>query len=407
MQHVSLTPFGRQPVTPALLAARQQGTGTPALPRIDKWSLFNDLRTARARFGITDRDLSVLYALLTFLPAKVLEDGAALVVFPSNASLSDRAHGMAESTLRRHLAALVGAGLIQRQDSPNGKRYARRDAGGSLAQAYGFDLRPLLVQAQAIASVAAEVTTEVEALHLAREALVLRLRDCAKLLAHGRDAALPGNWDRQEARLLPLRAALRRKLNAETLDALTAEAADILRALCAMLDFATEETAGTAAHFGRHHTGSKPDSSDLEPCQETAMAEPDAPEPQRPEALGVASVADHRTVPQLPFHLVVKACPDLVPYAQGRLSGWRDLVATAAQVRGMMGISSSAWEEAMHVMGAEVAAITVAAMLQRFDRIANPGGYLRALSAKAATGRFSPGPMVMALLQVPPVARKS
>jgi len=137
------------------------------------------------------------------------------------------------------------------------------------------------------------------------------------------------------------------------------------------------------------------------------MAEPDAPEPQRPEALGVASVADHRTVPQLPFHLVVKACPDLVPYAQGRLSGWRDLVATAAQVRGMMGISSSAWEEAMHVMGAEVAAITVAAMLQRFDRIANPGGYLRALSAKAATGRFSPGPMVMALLQVPPVARKS
>lgn len=407
MQHVSLTPFGRQPVTSALLAARQHGSGTPALPRIDKWSLFNDLRTARARFGITDRDLSVLYALLTFLPAKVLEDGAALVVFPSNASLSDRAHGMAESTLRRHLAALVGAGLIQRQDSPNGKRYARRDAGGSLAQAYGFDLRPLLVQAQAIASLAAEVTAKAEGLRLAREALVLRLRDCAKLLAHGRDAALPGNWDRQEARLLPLRAALRRKLSAETLDALTAEAVDILRALCAMLDFATEETVGTAAHSGRHLTMTNPDSSDLEPCQETAMAEPKAPEPQRTDALGVASAADDRTVPQLPFHLVVKACPDLVPYAQGRLSGWRDLVATAGHVRGMMGISASAWEEAMHVMGAEVAAITVAAMLQRFDRIANPGGYLRALSAKAATGGFSPGPMVMALLQVPLPSGKS
>lgn len=53
----------------------------------------------------------------------------------------------------------------------------------------------------------------------------------------------------------------------------------------------------------------------------------------------------------------------------------------------------------MHVMGPEVAAVTVAAMLQRFDRIANPGGYLRALSAKAASGGFSPGPMVMALLQ--------
>jgi len=147
MQHVSLMPFGRQPVTSALLAARRSGAGAPALPRIDKWSLFGDLRTARHGFGVTDRDLSVRYALLTFPPPKTLEDGAALVVFPSNASLSDRAHGMAESTLRRHLAALVGAGLIWRQDSPNGKRYARRDAGGSLAQAFGFDLRPLLVRA--------------------------------------------------------------------------------------------------------------------------------------------------------------------------------------------------------------------------------------------------------------------
>ncbi len=56
MQHVSLTPFGRQPMTPALLAARQSGAGAPALPRIDKWSLFNDLRTARTVFGVTDRD---------------------------------------------------------------------------------------------------------------------------------------------------------------------------------------------------------------------------------------------------------------------------------------------------------------------------------------------------------------
>jgi replication initiation protein RepC len=180
---------------------------------------------------------------------------------------------------------------------------------------------------------------------------------------------------------------------------MAAEAGDILRAICAMLDLPAKEMHGSAAHSGRHHTNSNADSSDLEPCREPAMAEPAAPDADRPAADVVASSPDRRTVPQLPFHLVVKACPDLVPYARGRLSGWRDLVATAAQVRGMMGISPSAWEEAMHVMGPEVAAVTVAAMLQRFDRIANPGGYLRALSAKAASGGFSPGPMVMALLQ--------
>ncbi|MBD3666239.1 replication initiation protein RepC [Sulfitobacter aestuariivivens] len=36
--------------------------------------------------------------------------------------------------------------------------------------------------------------------------------------------------------------------------------------------------------------------------------------------------------------------------------------------------------------------------LQRFTAIQSHGGYLRALSQKAEEGAFSPGPMVMALL---------
>lgn len=391
MHHVSLTPFGRQPVTPALLAARQQDSGTPALPRIDKWSLFNDLRRARKGFGLTDRDLSVLYALLTFLPAKSLDDGAGLVVFPSNASLSDRAHGMAESTLRRHLAALVGAGLIRRQDSPNGKRYARRDRSGQLSHAYGFDLRPLLVQADRIAALAAEVMAVQEALHLARETLVLRLRDCAKLLAHARDTATPGPWDRLSDRLQPLRTALRRKLDAAAIDALNAQAADILRAISDQLALATEETAGSAAHFGRHHTNSNKDSSDSESRDEAAMDEP-SPPPSDGDPGG------NRAGPSLSLNLVVRACPDILPYAQGALRSWRDLIATASVLRGMMGISAETWTHAQRAMGAESAAIVVAAILQNFGRIANPGGYLRALATKATQGRFSTTPMILSML---------
>ena len=391
MQHVSLTPFGRQPVTPGLLAARQQADAPPALPRVDKWAIFNAVREARVPLGVTDRDLSVLYALLTFLPAKALEEDAALVVFPSNAALSDRAHGMAESTLRRHLAALVAAGLICRQDSPNGKRYAARDGSGGLAVAFGFDLRPLLARANEISCRAAEVTEATTALRRSREALVLRLRDAAKLLAYGREAGLPGDWPAIEARLLPLRAALRRKMQAGQVAGLLDQAGDILRILSAMLSFSTEETVGSAAHSGRHHTNSNPDSSDFEPCPEKGRAvEPDSP---LPEAEGCAQ-------PQLPLYLVVKACPDIEPYAKGNLTSWRELIATAADLRGMMGISPSAWEEARHVMGDATAAVVIAAMLQRFASIQNPGGYLRALTAKAATGGFSPGPMVMALLNI-------
>ena len=53
---------------------------------------------------------------------------------------------MSEPTLRRHLAALVEAGLIIRRDSPNGKRYARR-VDEEVAQAFGFDLAPLVARA--------------------------------------------------------------------------------------------------------------------------------------------------------------------------------------------------------------------------------------------------------------------
>nr|WP_318246011.1 replication initiation protein RepC [Seohaeicola saemankumensis] len=47
----------------------------------------------------------------------------------------------------------------------------------------------------------------------------------------------------------------------------------------------------------------------------------------------------------------------------------------------------------------EAASATVAAILQRVDEIRTPGGYLRALTAKARHNGFSPAPMILALLQ--------
>ena len=77
---------------------------------------------------------------------------------------------------------------------------------------------------------------------------------------------------------------------------------------------------------------------------------------------------------------------------------WPDLVATASRVRQMMGISLSAWEDAVAAMGPAAAAVTLVAILQRFQAIRNPGGYLRALTLRAVEGRFWPGPMIRALL---------
>jgi replication initiation protein RepC len=176
---------------------------------------------------------------------------------------------------------------------------------------------------------------------------------------------------------------------------MVAEAGDILAQITHTLSSFSEEMHGTAAHFGRHHTNSNQDSTDFEPCLETGRAaDREALDPDPDQAVS----PEDRTLPTPPLYLIVKACPDIQPYAKGDLTTWRELVATAAFLRGMMGISLSAWEEACHVMGAETAATVVVAMLQKIGSITNPGGYLRALSAKAALGGFLPGPMIMALL---------
>lgn len=72
---------------------------------------------------------------------------------------------------------------------------------------------------------------------------------------------------------------------------------------------------------------------------------------------------------------------------------------TAAQVRGYLGVSPSAYEDACHVMGQEIAAVVIACILERAKHINSAGGYLRVLTEKARAGEFSVGPMLMAALK--------
>ena len=94
-------------------------------------------------------------------------------------------------------------------------------------------------------------------------------------------------------------------------------------------------------------------------------------------------------------------------YDRRGVQSWRDLVATAELVRGMLGISASAWGSARDVMGEHSAAIAVAGILQRAEAIKSPGGYLRGLTEKSRAGEFSAWPMMMALLRAQSPSSKS
>jgi len=392
---------------------------TPACA-VNKWRAFRHLCLAKADFELSDRTLVVLEALLTFHPETVLAAGAGnIVVFPSNRRLSFRARGMAASTLRRHLAALVDRGLIFRRDSSNGKRFARRNARGGIEEAFGFDLSLFVARAEEFEQ-AAEAT-EARRLRMARmkQSITITRRDIAKMIAAGVEGSVCADWPALHRRLQGIVVPAPRTQALEALELALGELTRLASECLALLEAAIpgaalspvqdaneiQVSASTSAPVPEEAmplergNGNEP----VVPTSASAGSQDDVTGPRPDDEGGRAPVETSSTAPpasgisRVPLALVVAACPAICDYARGGIRTIGDLCATADLVRSLLGVTLDAWAEASRVMGREGAAIVIAAILQRGDAIKSPGGYLRSLARRTASGRFSVWPMLLAL----------
>jgi replication initiation protein RepC len=446
--HIATTSFGRRPATLGQIAAQLQvkraveeagkpGSNAPAA--VNKWQVCRTLTEIRERLGVSDRSLSVLNALLTFHPETALSlskprtaapertfeeggEGASpscdLVVFPSNRQLGQRAHGMAPATLWRHLTTLVQAGLIIRRDSPNGKRYARKDASGQerFSDAFGFDLAPLVARAPEFEAMAEEVRAAQRKRYLTKERISLMRRDVSKSIALGLDESLPGEWESYRQRAMALMTPLRRIRDDRDLEALAADLTALRTEIAKTLESCINVQNSTCNdhHSEEHQSNSNTNSnSDLEPASKEEGAKVEA----------FAGNASEIEVKTYPLGLVMEACPDVREYAPGgRVKTWSEFLAAASAVRPMIGISPNAWQEAQNVLGHVETHVVVATILQRSihsseaevvpgpapgskvvvvngsPAIQSAGGYLRALTEKARAGEFAIGHVLMALI---------
>ena len=108
---------------------------------------------------------------------------------------------MAPATLRRHLAVLVDAGIVVRRDSPNGKRYARKNNEGAIEKAFGFDLLPFVARAEEFERLADEIRTERRVVQDLRERITIARRDIGKMIETALEESVPGRLEGQGARL--------------------------------------------------------------------------------------------------------------------------------------------------------------------------------------------------------------
>jgi replication initiation protein RepC len=397
MEYTPISPF-MGPISHAHLRVIERPEASVPGKPVNKWELFRELSKAQAAFGVTERDLTVLQGLLSFFPDDALGGNAEMVVFPSNKTVCERLNGMPCSTMRRHLSRLVEAGLLLRRDSPNGKRYARKH--GDERVTFGFDLSPLYCRAEEIARAAEAVREAEDRVRRLREVVSLMRRDLAALAEFGEEM-LPGLglWDQLRDTAALTARAIRRKLSLEDLAAYRANLEALLDQARNLIDGPEAEDMNTNdARFERHHHNSKKNSIDFEPALDQGGAATGALGEDTDEIEADVEEPDKRRVPKIPLHLVIAGCPSLKTFYQCDIRHWHQLFDAACKVRPAMGISASAWEEAQRCMGPEQASIVVVAMLERFAEIKSPGGYLRALTSKAAAGEFSCGPMVMALM---------
>ncbi len=400
------TPFGRRGVSYAQLAHQFASQRINTEHSIDKWKLFRRICEARTVLGVSDRSLAVLNALLSFYPKTELSDEHGLVVFPSNDQLSLRAHGMSEQTLRRHLAALVDAGLILRKDSPNGKRYARKNRAAVSAMLSGFSLAPLIARSD-----------EIEPLRTCwprsafSSSACVKRSACAGVTLSNSSNFLPTaptkiDWMSfthvKSSSLQRWIARQRHRSSTFILDELSEIRNDIAKLLEKKLEI--EKISANAYQNERLIQSSESESyfEDGSPVENA-----NTPEAEMAEAHPLAINANQSSKSEgilseekYDLQTVLRACPEIAVYGpNGTVRSWMDLKTAANVVKSMLSISQSAYDEAERQVGPQATSAIIACILERSGQINSAGGYLRSLIKKKHTNSFTVKPMLMALLR--------
>ncbi|KAB2699930.1 plasmid replication protein RepC [Brucella lupini] len=358
---------------------------------VNRWVIYKQLCVAKTEFELNDRCLAVLSSLLSFLPDDELHEKTGLVVFPSNRQLSLRAHGMPESTLRRHLASLIEAGIIARKDSPTRKRYAHKDREGGIELAYGFSFAPLLDRASEIAAVADQILNDQKALKRLRDEVSVIRRDVASAFAANTDVSgnLCADLHEMFVRFRDVVDAIPRRASFNELTVVKAKLDAIGDEVAIALNNIENvpELSGSVAQFERHHNEYLPESH-FE-SQNSKKIDLNAPSAEASVSVSKEQAASNGEAPSISLDQVLRSCPDIREYGTNGVGTWRELLDASRIVSGFLGISQSAYQEAVRFMGPETASTAIAWILQKLASINSPGGYLRSLTEKARVGTFS------------------
>lgn len=347
------------------------GQGRGARPGVHKWrAVMEPITKARAALGLNGTDLSLLRAILSFIPSDLLstERPETHICFAGNLALAERIGASGDSTVNRGLRRLEAAGLILRRQSANRKRYARRDRAGVITRAYGIDLSPLILDQHALTAMADAAEQAADRINALREdckAALLDLRTTADAIPRGADGDTLAEHIRNTAR------ALRRKLSEQAL-------ADLRESLFAMLREIREvspERSNLPERILREHAFASGEMSNTVDQHEQHLE-------------SGKELPDLNQGSPITFGQITEAFPTLMTYFE-HCDNFNDIQRTADILATSIGDAGQAWHECKRRIGFSIACVFLGFIIENHETIKNPGGYLRRLTRQAQEGNLS------------------
>jgi len=421
-----MTQSGWRKPTPGLLQAERFAEVGERLS-IPKSQAIVAVKKVAAAIGLKSQDLLLLDTFGAVTQAQDWEEGRRPIVWASNHFLMEQT-GFSLATLRRHVRRLCEAGVISMKDSPNGKRWGRRDEDGMIVEAYGFDLAPLAARAEEFETLYAHLQAERSACASLRNAITVTRRVIRAKIEKALVAGLRGPWrDLEETFGGLLEGLPRRSERSEGLENYLSRIKAFLVSVEQAFEAAFDWPDWSDANSDNSAESKVSKSQYMTPMNleiETHIQTTSEPNPVKSnrfetkhdagvarEGQGAAPVESAEEVDldinwsthgqnsapkrgsDVDIPMLMASCPHFAEMARatgGYLRDWNDVHRAAANLRPIVGISEDAWNVANKVLGPAAAAASLALILDKSatGEVKSPGGYLRGLVERAQVGEL-------------------
>ena len=410
-------PSGLRRLSLAMLATERTGETFTGLPeKSTPGRVLAAFKAAAPALGYGPRVIHAIDWLFSFTQPQDWTACQKPIVWPS-AGLQQEALSLGVTQAKALNRYLVEIGLVTMRDSPNGKRYGKRDAQGRIVEAYGFDLSPLAARLAEFQAVAEHARAERECLrHLRRRATIARKGIDQVLETAAELGFTEPEWRQLGDEARALARVLRKVENPDemavgvaSLERRHKEARERLESVT----FQVEESSSKGVDSDPLGSENRPHrynyKSNLNSKKNTVIAHEECKSgvelPSHPAPIVPAETAKARQEQQTPkpprmdagpvlrltTDELVCLAPRLRPYLRTASPTWPEIVDAADWLRNDLGVSKSLWGDACLAMGREQAAIAVAIVSAKPAEhfTTTPGGYFNGMVARAKAGTLN------------------